>query len=211
MKYFVCKAWCAIVVVVGSCVVVLAGNFCDSPVIRSGGLSNGACLAMSAASVTTRFAVVRIQTNGTLLQITARDVCGVGTNAEFAYSLRDMSNVLSVACRDASSNGFDCAYFPGGGLRKYVEYARGTLDGVYVEFFTNKQISLYMNTSNNWAVGTVYEFNQSGAVINAMTSDVPVSLHYRHPGASDNLKRASKERKRRAETKSCLKAQEGKP
>lgn len=157
---------------------IMASDFDDIPQIRSSILSNSAMMALSAAAVSTNFTLLAVQTNGTLLQLTAQDAYGVGTNATFSYALDDQSKVLRVVCRDNSSNGVDFGYFPGGNVRLYSEYTEGNLNGVHVKLFTNTQVNLFMNTSNNYYVGEGYEFNVSGAIVNATTATVPVSLQY---------------------------------
>ncbi len=177
-KYFAMKWLCWTATFVGSCVVLLAADLDDIPEIRSTVLTNAASFAMSADSVATNFTVLGTQTNGTLLEITAKDACGSGTNGVFTYSLSDTSNVVRVECRDASNNGTDYAYYSGGNVRLYAEYEEGNLDGIYMKFHTNTQVSLFMNTSNNYYVSEGYEFNESGDILNAKTTAVPVSLQY---------------------------------
>ena len=169
---------CWSLALVGSCLTLLAAGLNDIPQIRSTVLTNAASLRMSADNVVSNFTVLSSETNGTLWEITAQDACGIGTNGVFTYSLNDTTNVIRVVCRDSSSNGRDYAYYPDGSVRLCAEYNAGNLYGIYLKFFTNAQVSIFMNTSNNYYVGEGYEFNESGDIINAKTTAVPVSLQY---------------------------------
>jgi hypothetical protein len=160
-KHVALKIACPAVAVAGFCISTFAAGLNDIPQIRGAVLTNAASLVMSASTVVTNFTVLSTKTNGTLLEITAQNVCGSGTNGVFTYSLGDTSTVIRVVCRDPSNNGMDYAFYLGGTVRLYAEYREGNLDGVYMKFHTNTQVSLFMNTSNNYYIGEGYEFHKS--------------------------------------------------
>lgn len=157
---------------------VVATDLGDIPAIRDMVISNSASLFMTSEAVQTNYTIAIMETNGTLLQITAEDVCGDGTNAIFSYSLSDISNVVRVVCRDASNNGINYWYYFGGNVRFYSEYDEGNLHGYYMKLHTNAEVSLFMNVSNNYFVGTFYEFAEDGSVSQSITASVPQSMIY---------------------------------
>ena len=164
--------------VVCTCVALMATDLDDIPEIRSMVMTNASSLVMSAESVYTNFTVVATQTNGTLLQITAQDVCGFGTNGVFSYSLNDTTNVIQVVCRDKNGSGADYWFFPSGTLRFYSEYSAGNMDGIYMKFHTNTEVSIFFNVSNNYFIGKCYEFNAEGTISQVITASVPRSMLY---------------------------------
>ncbi|HHU35580.1 MAG: hypothetical protein WAQ74_00555 [Kiritimatiellia bacterium] len=159
-------------------VVSVAADLDDIPGIRSMVLTNASSLAMPAAGVVSNFTVVSTQTNGTLLQITAQDVCGTGTQGVFSYSLDDTTNVIRVVCRDDEDTGTDYWFFPAGTVRFYSEYHAGNMDGIYMKFHTNTEVSIFMNVSNNSFIGKCYEFATDGSISQVTTTSVPRSVLY---------------------------------
>lgn len=177
-KSFTTRTLLVISAFVCTCIALMAADLDDIPEIRSMVLTNASSLAMSVESVSTNFTVVSTQTNGTLVQITAQDVCGTGTNGVFSYSLNDTTNVIRVVCRDEEDSGADYWYFPSGTVRFYSEYDAGNMDGIYMKFYTNTEVSIFMNVSNNYFIGKCYEFDTEGTVSQVTTASVPQSMLY---------------------------------
>lgn len=177
-KRIVEKGVVFIAIIVTFCCSLAAADFDDIPQIRSSVVSNGALFAISEEGVFSKFTILNVKTNGTLLEVTAKDVCGVGTNGVFSYSLRNHASVVRVECRDASDSGADYFFSDGGSVLNYAEYKEGKLHGVYMRFFTNSFVKVFMNMSNHCFVGKSYEFDMSGNVMNITTANVPISLEY---------------------------------
>lgn len=146
--------------------------------IRAEVNSNGAALFLPSSVVTSSYTISSIQTNGTLLCVTAEDACGVGTNGIFSYSLANTAAVVRVDCRDAAGNGCHFDYDPDGKVRAYWEMKADKLDGVFMKFHTNTQVSYFMIPSNNFFVGEAYQFGPDGVLTGVTTASVPVSLEY---------------------------------
>jgi hypothetical protein len=66
----------------GGAVFVVA-DIGDISKIRRTVMAKASLLRMSTDAVTNSFAVLDVSTNGTLLAIAAKDVCGIGTNGVF--------------------------------------------------------------------------------------------------------------------------------
>ncbi len=170
-----------LITLAGVSLTIIATEVNDISEIRGDVLRKASFLKMSASNVVEKLTILSSKTNGACLEITALNVCGLGTNGVFTYSLLNLTDVSKVECRDSSTNGMDFFYYNTGALCSYKEYQRGEMFGVYMCFLTNTQVEVFLTTSNNFHVGKAYYFNDAGSVTNVVNADVPVSLLYTIP------------------------------